>query len=450
MHHYVKMFAVLVGLTRLAESLPAELSADNDLFNQAVLVEHFSQAYYKDRFAGTLPLEQYDELYELVALARQHPVLALAAAQVLYMFGWYERQPAQPSVSAGSVKQSSATSVCGRTLESLEGGSVVPDVFGPLIQEALRLCGGVDLNNAAAAAEFFEVSIAYSGCAKSSLTLKQFVDELACDIRWSHALVLNEYLAQAHASLGDMASALSYENKASGLLAGLLQTPRFRGPCCAHWTQPLDFNFNAVFFPEVPSAPVWSRSAALREKEPPLASFLRQSYAELRSELEPLLGLPKEAWISKAPGVVNAEHLASPEGWHMLAIVRHGEWNTLLCQMAPRTCELLGSRPEIQNCTVANSNIMRLSPGGMVKPHFGNAPRLSAHLSLIAPEPDAAVMHVGVERVQWTEGEVIIFDDTYVHYVGSHGSLPRYVLNVWFCHPCDTNSVHSHGQECIV
>merc|ERR1712205_40569 len=132
----------------------------------------------------------------------------------------------------------------------------------------------------------------------------------------------------------------------------------------------------------------------------------------------------------------------------MLAIVRHGTWNTLFCHLAPQTCSLLGSRQEISNCTVSNSNIMRLSPGGMVKPHFGNAPRLSVHLPLVAPEPDFASMQVGGEVLRWKEGTALVFDDTYVHAVSHWGSLPRYVLNVWFCHPCDSNPLHAHGQRC--
>jgi len=83
-----------------------------------------------------------------------------------------------------------------------------------------------------------------------------------------------------------------------------------------------------------------------------------------------------------------------------------------------------------------------------LKPHFGNAPRLSAHLSLIAPEPLKSSMTVGGEQVFWMEGKSIIFDDTYVHYLNHWGTRPRYVMNVWFCHPCDDGEAHNHGQSC--
>jgi len=71
---------------------------------------------------------------------------------------------------------------------------------------------------------------------------------------------------------------------------------------------------------------------------------------------------------------------------------------------------------------------------------------LSAHLSVIAPEPLRAGMTVGSERVLWMEGKAIIFDDTYPHMVSHWGKLPRYVMLVWFCHPCDKNN--EHEQTC--
>jgi len=114
--------------------------------------------------------------------------------------------------------------------------------------------------------------------------------------------------------------------------------------------------------------------------------------------------------------------------------------------MAPWTCELIKTRPEIDKCSFMNVNYVRLNPGAHLKPHFGNAPRLSAHLSVLAPEPLRAGMSVGVERTIWIEGKAIVFDDTFPHCVSHWGSMPRYVMLVWFCHPCDTSN--AHGQTC--
>lgn len=398
--------------------MPHELSATDDVFNHHVLVQYFSREYYKDRFAGVLPPTPRTELQNLAVAAQEHSVLAFAAAQVLYMFGWYAgRQPGAEQ------------------LHRPASGEYF-DEF-PLV---------VDWANVAAAAELFEASVIQGDCMNPGMSVDVFIEERSCDVRWSHAIVLYDHLARAHRDhLQDLVQASAYDAKARELLHGLKGTPRFSGPCCSSWVHPLDVNFNAVFFPGAFSAPVWPEERRIRL---PLVAFLEQSYLELRGELTALLELPREEWTSVSPGAVNAEHLATKDGWYMLSVVHHGEWNEVLCHFAPRTCELLGSRAEIVNCSVANSNIMRLAPGATLKPHFGNAPRLAVHLPLSVPEPGEAWLRVGAERVSWQEGQALVFDDTYLHSVGHHGQLPRYVLSVWFCHPCDTNPVHNHGMEC--
>ena len=234
----------------------------------------------------------------------------------------------------------------------------------------------VDWASVAAAAELFAVSLEHVGCDDPSISTERFVEELSCDMRWSHALFLHEYMAQGQRwYFGDEEQAAEYDRKAQALLEGVKRTPRFRGACCERWTHPLHFNFNSVFFPEAYSGRLW-------EHRVPLVDFLERHHEELRAELLPLLQVPRSEWTAYAPGAVTAEHLASAEGWYMLQVVRHGVWNEILCAAAPRTCELLAGRPEIANCTVSHVTVMRLSPGGIVKPHFGNAPRLAAHLTL--------------------------------------------------------------------
>mmetsp|Transcript_69787 Transcript_69787/g.220288 ORF Transcript_69787/g.220288 Transcript_69787/m.220288 type:complete len:119 (+) Transcript_69787:2-358(+) len=98
---------------------------------------------------------------------------------------------------------------------------------------------------------------------------------------------------------------------------------------------------------------------------------------------------------------------------------------------------------------MAGAGFLRLRPGGRLKPHFGNSPRLSAHLALIVP-PGEIHMSVGSQTVSWVEGKVLVFDDTFIHSVTHRGLEPRYVLNVWMCHPCDpTNgrSSEAAGEE---
>ncbi|CAE8643525.1 unnamed protein product, partial [Polarella glacialis] len=93
----------------------------------------------------------------------------------------------------------------------------------------------------------------------------------------------------------------------------------------------------------------------------------------------------------------------------------------------------------------SGAGFLRMAAGGRLKPHFGNAPRLSVHLGLIVP-PGEIRMQVGYESVRWEEGKAIVFDDTFVHQVVHNGDEPRYVMNVWMCHPCDPNDGKLPGE----
>jgi len=55
-------------------------------------------------------------------------------------------------------------------------------------------------------------------------------------------------------------------------------------------------------------------------------------------------------------------------------------------------------------------------------------------------------LEVADQKRLWVEGEAILFDDTYPHMVSHWGEQPRYVILVWFCHPCDGGN--AHNQTC--
>ena len=101
----------------------------------------------------------------------------------------------------------------------------------------------------------------------------------------------------------------------------------------------------------------------------------------------------------------------------------------------PRTKELL-SRIPINGLHVCFSAIQ---PGGVLQPHTGpmNA-SLTAHLGLEGCEGSA--IWVAGEKRPYVEGKVLVFDDSYVHWVGHTGPQVRYTLMVTFWHP-DLNAL---------
>lgn len=366
--------------------LSFEYSKDYDLFNQAKAVEYFEAKFYLDHKTWVLEDKELEEALSLGRRALQEPVLALAAAQVLYMFAWFRRS-------------------------------------GELIRE-----------NIAAAAQLFEHSIQAGGC-DPALPTNEWVDR-ACDIRWAQSAMLYNWLGETD---DDAHRGQSFLSRGDLLLHGLKNQSRY-GTVGKMWTSPRHINFNSLRFPSAPSRPLWDSSKV------PLAVFLEQNHRALKAELEALLEAPGDLFEQLRMLDGSKECLATPGGWETVRIVRYGEWYDLFCNLAPRTCELLASRPEISNCSYVNANYQKLLPNAHLKPHFGNAPRLAAHLPVLAPEPLRAAMTVGGEKTLWVEGRVIVFDDTFSHAVSHWGSAPRYVLNIWFCHPCDENNAHM--QEC--
>jgi aspartyl/asparaginyl beta-hydroxylase (cupin superfamily) len=96
----------------------------------------------------------------------------------------------------------------------------------------------------------------------------------------------------------------------------------------------------------------------------------------------------------------------------------------------PKTKALLAQIP-LNGLHVCFSAI---EPGGILQPHTGptNA-SLTAHLGLEGCEGSA--IWVAGEKRPYVEGKVLLFDDSFVHWVEHTGDKVRYTLMVTFWHP---------------
>jgi len=82
--------------------------------------------------------------------------------------------------------------------------------------------------------------------------------------------------------------------------------------------------------------------------------------------------------------------------------------------------------------TCPNAMFSVLAPGARIPPHHGESnARLVAHLPLVVP--DHCLFRVGFDTRRWTEGEVLIFDDTIEHEAVNQSDRIRVVLifDVW-------------------
>lgn len=373
------------------KTLPFQMSAEYDLFNQGSAVRYFEDLFYAESASGgekkpSLNETQMEEVQLLRHQAYAHPVLALAGAQVLYMFAWF------------------------------------------------RSSGEILRENIVSSAELFEQSIQVSDCQPENEY--EVWHDNACDVRWTHAILLYHWLANTEPL---MSSWQLYQRKSEELFQGIRRVKKY-SVAADVWKSPAHINFNSIIFAGKPSFPVWDTNAL------PLGRWLEQMHPIFKAELEAILNAPGDLFGQLMQLDPSREHLATPGGWDTLRIVRYHHWYEIFCQLAPQICELIKTRPEINECKFMNVNYVRLNPGTHLKPHFGNGPRLSAHLSVKAPEPMRAGLTVADQKRLWVEGEAILFDDTYPHMVSHWGEQPRYVILVWFCHPCDGGN--AHNQTC--
>jgi beta-hydroxylase len=105
------------------------------------------------------------------------------------------------------------------------------------------------------------------------------------------------------------------------------------------------------------------------------------------------------------------------------------KWYTASCdplalQLCPQTCALVQSMPNVH---LAMFSI--LEPGSRIRPHSGLFRGCYRyHLGLRTPQSDECFISIGGERYSWRDGEDVLFDDTFEHYVVNNTSERRIVL----------------------
>jgi aspartyl/asparaginyl beta-hydroxylase (cupin superfamily) len=114
--------------------------------------------------------------------------------------------------------------------------------------------------------------------------------------------------------------------------------------------------------------------------------------------------------------------------WSTFHLWRGGEpvaENLARCPQTAAALEAAGMAQIEGLCPNAMFSV--LAPGAHIPPHTGETnARLVVHLPLIVPE--GCSYRVGFERRRWTEGQVLVFDDTLEHEARNDGTEPRVVL----------------------
>jgi len=128
-----------------------------------------------------------------------------------------------------------------------------------------------------------------------------------------------------------------------------------------------------------------------------------------------------------------SENLRDTGKWQQFELFSRGRKNVNNCNKAPKTCELIESFPATK-CKRGQVKFSIMQPGTHVWPHTGPTNcRIRSHLGLIVP--DGTRLRVGNVTRSWTEGKVLVFDDSFEHEVWHDGDSYRLVLIVDLWHP---------------
>ena len=150
----------------------------------------------------------------------------------------------------------------------------------------------------------------------------------------------------------------------------------------------------------------------------PEAKAFELSKENIRTEVERLLA-NKEIAI---PRYGEVDPLQSGEKWGVFAFKYHGDLHESNCAQCPSICDVLKKLPQIE---LAMLSI--LDPGADLRPHYGVFRQIMRlHYPIIIPT--GASITVDGNAATWTEGEMILFDDTYLHSVRNDADTQRVVI----------------------
>ena len=169
------------------------------------------------------------------------------------------------------------------------------------------------------------------------------------------------------------------------------------------------------------------------------AGELQSATAAIRGELEAALaadqGLAPYVQVPKNQDPQQWRELDGSRNWSALHLYKAGTRVGENCQRCPQTAAVVESLqlPRIPG-HAPEALFSVLQPGTHIPPHFGLANyKLVAHLPLRVP-PDCAI-RVGNETRGWSEGECLVFDDSFQHEAWNRSGERRAVLILDVWHP---------------
>lgn len=190
----------------------------------------------------------------------------------------------------------------------------------------------------------------------------------------------------------------------------------------------------SFYFPGLPQ-----RSFYEREEFEWAAAFEAET-ATIKGELEAMLAAQAEQFepyvaadADRSGGTAPNAHLAGSTNWSAYHLMKGGEPVEGHAEHFPATLAALDQVPLPRIAGRAPMALFSLlKPGAHIRPHHGLFNfRLICHLPLIVPP--GCTLRVGNQERSWTEGELLIFDDSMEHEARNRSDRQRIILlfEIW-------------------
>jgi len=164
------------------------------------------------------------------------------------------------------------------------------------------------------------------------------------------------------------------------------------------------------------------RKALLTERDFPELSPLSANWQMMREEA---LKLNDEGYIRSA--LHNNDigfNSFFKRGWKRFYLKWYDQPLASAQALCPRTVALLNGLPNVKGAMFA-----LLGPNSYLTPHRDLfAGSLRYHLGLVTANSDACFISVDGERYAWRDGEAVLFDETYIHFVENNTDVTRIIL----------------------
>ncbi|OGA84711.1 MAG: aspartyl beta-hydroxylase [Burkholderiales bacterium RIFCSPHIGHO2_01_FULL_63_240] len=176
------------------------------------------------------------------------------------------------------------------------------------------------------------------------------------------------------------------------------------------------FNSLMVLFSKVGSQPY------LDARQFPELKVLQENWQVIRDEA---LALDEGGRIKAADGYNDIGFNSFfRTGWKRFYLKWYGVDQPSAAERCPKTVALLNQIPGIKAAMFAS-----LPPGAtLVKHRDPYAGSLRYHLGLITPNDPGCYIEVDGQRYHWKDGEVVMFDETYIHHAANTTQQPRIIL----------------------